>query len=80
MVLRGERLDLSRIRASLLNVIALSNHISPLYQSESIMTKVSSQDQFLQKVKGGHIGMMAGSGAMKFTWPHINEWLAVRSE
>jgi polyhydroxyalkanoate synthase len=43
------------------------------------MTKVSSEDQQLLKVKGGHIGMMAGSGALKFTWPHIEEWLAARS-
>ena len=80
MVIRGERVDLSRIHANLLNVIALADHISPTCQSESIMTKVSSQDQLLLKVKGGHIGMMAGSGALKFTWPHIDSWLADRSE
>jgi polyhydroxyalkanoate synthase len=78
--LRGERVDLGCIRANLLNVIALTDHISPPCQSESIMTKVSSQDQLLLKVKGGHIGMMAGSGAMKRTWPQIDEWLAVRSD
>ena len=77
--LRGERVDLNRIRARLLNVIALADHISPPCQSESIMTKVSSQDQLLLKVKGGHIGMMAGSGAMKRTWPQIDAWLAARS-
>jgi polyhydroxyalkanoate synthase subunit PhaC len=80
MVLRGERVDLNRIRANLLNVIALADHISPPCQSESIMTKVSSKDQHMLKVKGGHIGMMAGSGAQKFTWPHIEEWLAARSD
>lgn len=80
LIIRGERVDLSRIRANLLDVIALADHISPPCQSESIMTKVSSQDQLLLKVKGGHIGMMAGSGAMKFTWPHIDEWLAARSD
>ena len=80
MIIRGERVDLSRIHANLLNVIALADHISPTCQSESIMTKVSSEDQLLLKVKGGHIGMMAGSGALKFTWPHIDSWLADRSE
>jgi polyhydroxyalkanoate synthase subunit PhaC len=80
LIIRGERVDLSRIRANLLNVIALSDHISPPCQSESIMTQVSSQDQLLLKVKGGHIGMMAGSGAMKYTWPHIDSWLAARSD
>jgi len=77
--IRGERVDVSRIRANLLNVIALADHISPPCQSESIMTKVSSQDQRVLKVKGGHIGMMAGSDALKYTWPHIDEWLAARS-
>jgi poly[(R)-3-hydroxyalkanoate] polymerase subunit PhaC len=79
LTIRGERVDLNRIRASLLNVIALTDHISPPCQSESIMNKVSSQDQHLLKVKGGHIGMMAGSGAIKYTWPHIDDWLAARS-
>jgi polyhydroxyalkanoate synthase subunit PhaC len=79
LIIRGERVDLSRIRANLLDVIALADHISPPCQSESIMTKVSSEDQQLLKVKGGHIGMMAGSSALKFTWPHIEEWLAARS-
>lgn len=80
MIIRGEQVDLSRIHANLLDVIALGDHISPPCQSESIMTKVSSKDQLLLKVKGGHIGMMAGSGAQKYTWPHINEWLAARSD
>jgi poly[(R)-3-hydroxyalkanoate] polymerase subunit PhaC len=80
LIIRGERVDVSRIRANLLNVIALADHISPPCQSESIMTKVSSKDKHLLKVKGGHIGMMAGSGALKFTWPHIDEWLAARSD
>lgn len=80
LIIRGERVDLSRIRANLLNVIALADHIAPPCQSESIMTKVSSQDQLLLKVKGGHIGMMAGSGALKYTWPHIDEWLAAHSD
>src|SRR5260221_1864569 len=72
MIIRGERVDLSRIRANLLNVIALADHISPPCQSESIMTKVSSKDQLLLKVKGGHIGMMAGSGTLKYTLAHID--------
>jgi polyhydroxyalkanoate synthase len=80
LLIRGEQVDLSRIRANLLNVIALADHISPPCQSESIMTKVSSQDQLVLKVKGGHIGMMAGSGAMKYTWPHLDAWLAARSD
>ncbi len=44
------------------------------------MDKVSSKDKELFRVAGGHIGIMAGSGAAKHTWPHINGWLGPRSK
>jgi len=79
MVLRGERVDLSRIRANLLAVVADADHITPPCQSQPIMSKVSSPDKELFQVRGGHIGIMAGSGAGKYTWPHIDQWLDPRS-
>ena len=45
MTLRGETVDLSKIRANLLDVIAEADHITPPCQSESIMSKVGSQDK-----------------------------------
>ncbi len=78
--LRGERVELSRIRANLLNVIAGSDHITPPCQSEALLEKVSSQDKEIFHVPGGHIGIMAGSGAHKRTWPHIDAWLGKRSK
>jgi polyhydroxyalkanoate synthase len=80
LIIRGERVDLSRLHANLLNVIAESDHITPSCQSEGIMAKVGSQDRKVFKVQGGHIGIMAGSGAEKRTWPHIEDWLATRSD
>jgi polyhydroxyalkanoate synthase subunit PhaC len=77
--IRGELVNLSRIRASLLTVIAKADHITPTCQSEPIMAKVSSRDKELFRIAGGHIGIMAGSEASKRTWPHINHWLARRS-
>ena len=79
MTLRGERVDLSRIRASVFDVVAQTDHITPPCQSESIMDKIGSTDKELFKIKGGHIGIMAGSGASKYTWPHIEAWLNKRS-
>ena len=79
LVIRGERVDVSRIHANLLTVIAEGDHITPPCQSESIMGKVSSPDKELFRIAGGHIGIMAGSGAAKYTWPHIDGWLAPRS-
>jgi polyhydroxyalkanoate synthase len=61
-------------------VIASQDHITPPCQSETIQDKVSSQDKELFRIPGGHIGIMAGSDAAKKTWPHIDKWLAARSE
>ncbi|MDC0935179.1 alpha/beta fold hydrolase, partial [Pirellulales bacterium] len=79
LVIRGEHVDLNKLRANLLNVIAEADHITPPCQSESIMNLVGSEDKDVLRVRGGHIGIMAGSGAEKNTWPHIDQWLAARS-
>ncbi|MGA7289562.1 MAG: hypothetical protein WBX02_15775, partial [Terriglobales bacterium] len=79
-MIRGERVDLSHISANLLTVIAEGDHITPPCQSEAILSKVSSRDKELFSVPGGHIGIMAGSGANKRTWPHIEGWLGPRSK
>jgi polyhydroxyalkanoate synthase len=77
--IRGEVVDLKRLRASLLNVIAEGDHITPPCQSEAILPKLGSTDTEIYRVRGGHIGIMAGSGAHKHTWPYIDTWLAARS-
>jgi len=77
--LRGERVDVRRIRASLLTVIAEGDHITPSCQSESIHQKAGSGDKELFRSPGGHIGIMAGSGASTQTWPRIDAWLGKRS-
>jgi len=78
--LRGERVDVGKIRANLLTVIAEGDHITPPCQSRAIMGKVASRDKELFSVPGGHIGIMAGSGAAKVTWPHLDNWLGRRSK
>lgn len=80
MVIRGEKVDLHQIRANLLTVIAQADHITPPCQSAAILSRVSSKDKELFRIPGGHIGIMAGSAAHKQTWPHIEGWLAPRSE
>jgi len=79
LMIRGERVDLKKLRANLLTVIAETDHITPPCQSEPIVEKVSSKDTEVYRVPGGHIGIMAGSSAHKQTWPHIEAWLAARS-
>jgi polyhydroxyalkanoate synthase len=78
--IRGELVDLKRLKANLLTVIAGEDHITPPCQSEAILSKVGSKDTELFRIAGGHIGIMAGSAAHKQTWPHIEGWLAARSQ
>jgi polyhydroxyalkanoate synthase len=77
--IRNRLVNLARIKANLLTVIAEGDHITPPCQSEAILKKVSSVDKQNYRVPGGHIGIMAGSAAHKTTWPHIEQWLSARS-
>jgi len=76
---QSELVDLGRIQANLLTVIAEGDHITPPCQSEAILDKVSSKDKEVYRTPGGHIGIMAGSSAHRTTWPHIEQWLSARS-
>jgi polyhydroxyalkanoate synthase len=80
LTIRGQQVDLSHLRANLLTVIAEADHITPPCQSETVLAKVGSTDKTALRIPGGHIGIMAGSGASKRTWPQIDQWLAQRSE
>lgn len=78
--MEGRTVDLRNVKASILNVIADRDHIVPTCQSVTAMDKFGSRDKLLLEMKGGHIGLMVGSGASKRTWPQIEAWLAKRSQ
>ncbi len=75
----GRRVDLSRITASLLNVVAVDDFVAPPCQSEPVLDLVSSADKANLRLRGTHVQVMAGPEAHKGTWPKIDEWLAARS-
>lgn len=80
MRLRGETAHLENIQSSVLNIVAGADHIVPPAESVGVMPKIGSKDKELIEIPGGgHIGVMAGSGAVKRTWPKIEAWLAARS-
>ena len=79
MTLRGERVDLGKIRASVFNLVAEQDHIVPPGETVGVMAKIRSEDKDLFSIPGGHIGVMAGSAAVKRTWPKLEAWLAARS-
>lgn len=75
----GQRVDLSNIRAPLLNVVAQYDHLVAQSQAESIMDLVSSGDKELRVIPSTHVGIMASGRARYKLWPEVAEWLAPRS-
>jgi polyhydroxyalkanoate synthase len=75
----GKRVDLSNIKAPLLNIAAQYDHIVALSQAESIMDQVSSEDKELRVIPSTHVGIMASGRARYKLWPEVAEWLGARS-
>lgn len=78
-VVKGKRVDLSNIDASLLNIIAQYDHLVSRAQSESIMDLVSSEDKELKVIPSSHVGIMASRRARYKLWPEVVDWLGQRS-
>ena len=76
----GQRVDLSNIRAPLLNIVAEYDHLVSQAQSESIMDLVSSEDKTLRVIPSTHVGIMASGRAKYRLWPEIVQWLGERSD
>jgi polyhydroxyalkanoate synthase len=76
---KGQRVDLSNIRAALLNIVAQYDHLVAPSQAESLMALVSSDDQELRVIPSTHVGIMASGRARHKLWPEVAEWLALRS-
>ena len=73
----GDRyVDLSKVRARLLNVVATDDQVTPPCQSESLLHVVASREKKLLRLRGTHVESMAGMGAPSESWPAIYEWLA----
>jgi polyhydroxyalkanoate synthase len=79
LVLGGRRVDLSNITAPVLSVIAEHDHVVPHPAAHPIMDKVSSAEREELLVKGGHVSVVAGPGAVTRLWPTLDKWLAKRS-
>ena len=79
MKVGGEQVDLSRMRASLLNVIAEHDTIALPPMSEPLNSLVGSQDTQTLRFPVGHIGLSASSKSPTKVWPVIFGWIAARS-
>lgn len=78
--IHGRRVDPGRIRAAVLQVVARDDIITPRAASQPLLDLVGSRDKQEIVFKGGHVGLVAGRGAVTRTWPGLAAWLAPRSQ
>jgi polyhydroxyalkanoate synthase len=77
--LGGEPVDLQKIAAPLLNVIALRDHICAPPASRALMGLVSSTDKRVLEFDTGHIGLTTSRKSHEALWPEIAAWLEARA-
>jgi polyhydroxyalkanoate synthase len=75
----GERVDLGAIACALLNNVAQMDHICAPKSASVLNELVASADKQLVILPGGHVGIVSGTGAKKYLWPTIGDWLVARS-
>ncbi len=72
--------DLGKVRARLLNIVANDDRVTPPCQSERLLDIVRSREKQTLRLRGTHIESMAGMRAPQESWPAIHEWLAKGSQ
>jgi polyhydroxyalkanoate synthase len=77
--LRGRKVDLGAIRIPVVHILAQHDHVVPYAASRDVVRLVSSADKQEWVIKGGHVSVVAGLGAVTRTWPQLVDWLAPRS-
>ena len=78
MKIGGTPVDLGRLTAPLLNVIALRDHICAPPSSRALLPLVGSADKQLLEFDTGHIGLTTSRRAHEQLWPQIADWLEAR--
>jgi polyhydroxyalkanoate synthase subunit PhaC len=79
LYIRGHKVDLTNIKANLLNVVATRDNIVLPQQIEPLNEKVSSTDKTLHYVNTGHVSVVTGRKAITEIHPFIQDWLTNHS-
>jgi polyhydroxyalkanoate synthase len=80
ITVKGEPVDLSRIRVPLLNIAGEQDHIATPGQVAPLNEAASSLDKTYLLLPGGHVAMLVGQGAQRGLWPKVLAWLDERSD
>ena len=77
--LGGETVDLKSIDTPIIHAMAEHDHIVPFEAAEPLLEAVGSDEQEAVVLRGGHASLVAGGNAKYRLWPHLDQWLSVRS-
>ena len=75
----GLQIDLKKIKAPFLNVIASKDDLVAPASSKALNNAIGSLDKSVLEFNSGHVGACIGSKAHKELWPKVGEWLKIRS-
>ena len=78
MRIAGSPVDLSKLVAPLLNVIALRDHICAPPASRALMPLVASKEKETMEFDTGHIGLTTSRRSLSELWPRIADWMERR--
>lgn len=79
LYIRGQKVELRRITANLLNIAGKHDVIASPKQVEPLNAKVSSRDKTFHLTETGHVSVVAGRRAINNTFPLIDKWLTEHS-
>jgi polyhydroxyalkanoate synthase subunit PhaC len=77
--LDGKRVDLGAIKRPFLHVTASRDHIVPPDSASPLVELIGSKDKQQIVLEAGHVGIVAGRGAVRDLWPRVATWLMERS-
>jgi polyhydroxyalkanoate synthase len=80
LYIRGRQVDLSNIKANVLNIAAERDHIAIPHQVEALMPVISSKDKTYVEMPTGHVSVCFGRQAINKTYPTVGDWLEQRSK
>jgi len=80
IILRGNRVQLQRIKANLLGLVGLRDHIVLPHQTAAALTYLGGTDKTYLEFPVGHGGLVFGETAHDAVFPQIVAWLAERSD
>jgi polyhydroxyalkanoate synthase len=80
VILRGKRVQLQKIKANLLAMVGIRDHIALPHQTAAALTYLGGNDKTYLEFPVGHGGLVLGETARDKVFPELVSWLAERSD